>query len=232
MPEIAIAITDRENLSDKVFQQIKQAIISGELAQGSKLTEDDLAKQYGVSRGPLREAIRQLESFQLIERVPRAGMRVVTLTTQLMKDLYSVREVLEGMSARQAALHMSQSEISSLFALLDEHEDHISQHHGKQYLQQEGDLDFHFRISQASRNQWLIELLSSKIYQLLKLCRHRSSQTPDRPRQALLEHRRIVEAIANHDAELAEMLMRRHISGAWKIVEPLLLADEQNQNIK
>ena len=72
-----------------------------------------------------------------------------------------------------------------------------------------------------------MELLSSELYQLLRMCRHRSSQTPERPIKALQEHKRIVEAIAMRDAELAEILMRRHISGAWKIVEELLNKEEQ-----
>lgn len=221
-------ITEAQTLSEQVFNQLKEAIISGELAQGAKITEDSLAKQYGISRGPLREAIRRLESMRLLVRIPRAGMRVVTLTRQMIEEIYIVREALEGMSARLAAEQMPSEEIDSLSELLDRHQAAIDESQGKHYLQREGDLDFHYRIAQASNNQWLIDLLSSELYQLLRMCRQRSSKTPARPLKAIQEHRQIVEAIKNRDAELAELLMRRHISGAWKVVKPLLSDIETN----
>lgn len=215
-----------QTLSEQVFNQIKDAIITGDLEQGSKITEDGLAKQYGISRGPLREAIRRLEAIRLLVRIPRAGMRVVTLTTAIMEEIYIVREALEGMSARLAAERMSEEDISSLSELLDKHQESIDKSEGKKYLQREGNLDFHYRIAKASHNQWLIDLLGSELYQLLRMARQRSGQTPERPSKAILEHRRIVEAIQMHDGELAEILMRRHISGSWKIVKSLLDKEE------
>ncbi len=221
------SLTERQTLSEQVFNELKEAIIAGDILQGAKITEDELAKKYGISRGPLREALRRLESIRLLVRVPHAGMRVVTLTSEMMEEIYTVREALEGMSARLAAERISEDDIKSLIKLLDKHQSNIDKSEGKQYFQREGDLDFHFRIAKASNNKWLMELLSSELYQLLRMCRHRSSQTPERPIKALQEHKRIVEAIAMRDAELAEILMRRHISGAWKIVEELLNKEEQ-----
>ena len=222
MPSNISPINQHKTLSEQVFNTLKEAIVSGELAQGSKITEDDLAKKYGISRGPLREAIRKLESLRLLVRVPHAGTRVVTLTLKMIEEIYIVREALEGMSARLAALQMSDAEISDLQQLLETHESTIDKSAGKEYFQREGDLDFHYRIAQASNNEWLMQLLGSELYQLLRMCRYRSSQTPERPLIALAEHKQIVTAIANHDAELAELLMRRHISGAWKIVKELM----------
>jgi len=216
------SISERQTLSDQVFTELKEAIIKGELAQGSKVTEDEIAKQYGISRGPLREAIRRLEGLRLLVRKPHAGTRVVTLTHSMMEEIYMVREALEGMSARLAAKRMTEDEVEELRQLLEKHESTIDQSQGKEYFQREGDLDFHFRVAQASNNQWLMDLLSSELYQLLRMCRHRSSQTPERPLRALQEHKQITEAIANRDPELAEILMRRHISGAWKIVKDIL----------
>ncbi len=216
------SLSDRQTLSEQVFNDLKEAIIKGDLAQGSKITEDEIAKQYGISRGPLREAIRRLEGLRLLVRKPHAGTRVVTLTHSMMEEIYTVREALEGMSARLAAARMSDDEIDELRQLLEKHESSIDQSQGKEYFQREGDLDFHFRIAQASNNQWLMDLLSSELYQLLRMCRHRSSQTPERPLRALQEHKQITEAIASRDPELAELLMRRHISGAWKIVKDIL----------
>lgn len=220
--------SERQTLSERVFNDLKEEIIAGRLDQGAKVTEDGLAKKYGISRGPLREALRRLEAIRLLVRVPHAGMRVVTLTPEIMEEIYTVREALEGLSARLAAERMSDEEIVSLFELLEKHEKSIQQTQGKKYFQREGDLDFHYRIAKASNNNWLIDLLSSELYQLLRMCRQRSGQTPERPLRALKEHKNIVEAIANRDAELAEMLMKRHISGAWKIVKKVL-NDEQIQ---
>lgn len=219
---------ETKTLSEQVFNKLKDAIIAGELEQGSKITEDGLAKKYGISRGPLREAIRRLEAIRLLVRIPHAGMRVVTLTTEIMEEIYTVREALEGMSARLAAQRMSDEDITSLSELLDKHQDSIDKSQGKQYFQSEGNLDFHYRIAQASNNQWLIDLLGSELYQLLRMGRQRSGQTPSRPLKAIQEHRRIVEAIEMRDAELAELLMRRHISGSWKIVKSLLASETQS----
>ena len=220
------SLTERQTLSEQVYNELKEAIIAGEIVQGAKITEDSLAKKYGISRGPLREAIRRLESIRLLVRIPHAGMRVVTLTPEMIEEIYTVREALEGMSARLAAIRMSDAEIQDLENLLEKHENTIDKADGKYYFQREGDLDFHFRVAKASNNKWLMELLSSELYQLLRMCRHRSSQAPERPLRALKEHKLIVEAIAMRDPELAEILMRRHISGSWKIVKGLLLQEQ------
>lgn len=222
MSNISNQSINSKTLSEQVFDTLKEAIVTGELPQGCKIVEDNLAKKYGISRGPLREAIRRLESLRLLIRIPHAGTRVVTLTPEMMHEIYTVREALEGMSARLAATLMSDDDIAELRELLDKHKCGIEQSAGKEYFQREGDLDFHFCIARASKNEWLIQLLSNELYQLLRMCRHRSSQTPERPTRALHEHEQIVDAISNRDPELAEILMRRHISGSWKIVERLL----------
>lgn len=211
-----------KTLAGKVYESIKSDIISGELAQGSKIVESELALKYGISRGPLREAIHRLEQMKLILRVPHAGSRVVTLDIKTMQDIYTAREALEGMAARLAARHMSDEAIQSLQQLLDEHEQAISESKGKAYLQEEGNIDFHHRIANASQNQWILENLNGELYQLIRMCRFQSGQHPSRPATALSQHRQIATAIEQRDEELAELLMRRHISGAWKIVKQIL----------
>lgn len=209
-------------LARRTFDSIKADIIDGQLAQGTKIVESDLALKYGISRGPLREAIHRLEQIKLIVRIPHAGSRVVTLDTKMMGDIYIARESLEGMAARLAARLMSDAEISALSALLDQHEANISETEGNAYFQREGDIDFHFRIAVASQNQWILEILNGELYQLIRMCRHQSGQFPARAQTALDQHRQIAAAIAQRDEELAEILMRRHISGAWKIVKKIL----------
>lgn len=227
-PPLAVTedIPQSPTLARRTFDSIKADIISGELAQGSKIVESDLALKYGISRGPLREAIHRLERIKLIVRIPHAGSRVVTLDTKMMEDIYTAREAIEGMAARLAARLMTDDEIASLSTLLDQHEAAISETDGRVYFQREGDIDFHFRIAVASQNQWILEKLNGELYQLIRMCRHQSGQFPARAQTALDQHRQIAAAIGGRDEELAELLMRRHISGAWDIVKKIL--EDQN----
>lgn len=117
---------------------------------------------------------------------------------------------------------MTAEEIASLKALLDNHEDSIAQQEGRAYFQKEGDLDFHYRIVQGSKNAKLQELLGDDLYQLVRMYRYQFSVSSSRPKRALKEHRQIVDAIEARDAELAEMLMRRHISAARQNIEAKL----------
>ena len=213
-------------LARRSFDSIKSDIINGQLAQGTKIVESDLALKYGISRGPLREAIHRLEQIKLIVRVPHAGSRVVTLDVKMMLDIYTAREALEGMAARLAARLMPDADIEALSTLLDQHSDNINETAGKAYLQREGDIDFHYRIALASENRWIQQNLHGELYQLIRMCRHQSGQFPSRAQTALDQHRQIANAIARRDEELAELLMRRHISGAWEIVKKIL--EDQN----
>ena len=215
-------LSEPRTLAEQAYESIKTDIIIGRLAQGSKIIESDLALKYGISRGPLREAIHRLESIKLVVRVRNAGSRVIRLERKLMEDIYTARESLEGMAARLAARHMPERDIHSLHELLDTHEEAIGKTEGKAYFQREGDIDFHYRIALASQNQWILENLHGEIYQLIRMGRHQSGQTPERPARALSQHRLMVTAIEQRDEELAELLMRRHISGAWKIVNRIL----------
>ena len=87
-------------LADSVFEQIRTAIIRGELPPGSKINEPQLSKQYGISRGPLREAIRRLEGCKLVEVKPNAGAKVVSLNSEQALEIYAIRESLEGLACR------------------------------------------------------------------------------------------------------------------------------------
>ena len=92
-------LTDEtETLSENVFRRIQAAIVKGEIAPGSKISEPELARTYGISRGPLREAIHRLEGQRLLVRVPHVGARVVSLNHAELIELYEIRESLEGMA--------------------------------------------------------------------------------------------------------------------------------------
>lgn len=110
-----------QSLVDVVAARIEAAIISGALEPGSRLSEQGLAASLGVSRGPLREAIRRLEGRKLLERTPNIGVRVAALSLTDLKEILEVREALEGMACRLAARNMTDEEIAALQGLLDDH---------------------------------------------------------------------------------------------------------------
>ncbi len=201
-------------LADSVFDQLRTAIVKGELAPGSKVNEPQLSKQYGISRGPLREAIRRLEGCKLVEIKPNTGAKVVSLSKEQAIEIYEIRESLEGLSCRLAANRMSAEQCQLLRQLLARHEHQIELENHRLYYQQEGDLDFHYLIVQFSGNKRLFNLLCGELYHLLRLYRAQTSSEPSRPVQAFKEHHQIVDALESRDGELAELLMRRHIGSA------------------
>lgn len=221
-----ISTPKQGTLADIAAHRLAHSIVTGELEQGQKLNEAELAERFGMGRGPLREALRHLEGMRLVTRVPNAGARVVVLDRKTLSDLYAVREALEGMACRIAAAQMTDDEIAQLSKLLDRHEAQIKKQGGKVYAQSEGDLDFHFQIVRGSRNQMLMNLLGSEQYQLLRMCRYRTSRNAERPGPALQQHRQIVAALAQRDGELAEILMRRHIQGAWHSISEMIDKEE------
>lgn len=208
-----------ETLSDHAFRQIQSAIVKGEIPPGSKISEPELVRTYGISRGPLREALHRLEGQRLLVRVPHAGARVVSLSHQELCELYQIRESLEGMACRLAAEHMTPQAVEELRQVLEAHERDEAFQAGRGYYLQEGDYDFHYRIVQGSGNQMLFRLLCDELYQLARMYRIQYSSTPNRPRQAYTEHHRILDAIAAGDGELAELLMRRHIRASRLNIE-------------
>jgi len=205
---------DDRPLTDQLFEQLSEAIVAGTFAAGAKLSEPRLAAQYGVSRGPVREAIRRLEERRLVTRTPRQGVRVVVPTPEDALELFTIREVLEGLAARQAAENALDSEIDALRAMLAHHREALSQPDAMVYWQATANSDFHFMVARIGRNQHLFDLLCGEYYTLFRLFRMRHRIVPGRAQRALTEHERIVDAIADRDAELAEMLMRRHIASA------------------
>jgi DNA-binding GntR family transcriptional regulator len=217
---------EQGTLADIASHLLAHSIVTGELVQGQKLNEAELAERFGMGRGPVREALRHLEGMRLVKRIPNAGARVVVLDRKTLSDLYAVREALEGMACRIAAIQMTDAEIEQLRKLLDSHEKQIKKQGGKVYSQSEGDLDFHYQIVRGSRNTMLMDLLGSEQYQLLRMCRYRTSRNAERTGPALQQHRQIVEALAQRDGELAEMLMRRHIHGAWLSISEMIDKEE------
>ncbi|MEM6641227.1 MAG: GntR family transcriptional regulator [Pseudomonadota bacterium] len=217
---VSIATTTK---AEHLLESLQKAIVEGDLQPGEKLREPDLARSFGTSRGPLRDALRRLEARRLVLSTPNAGARVTSLSAQQLAELYQVREALEGTTCRLAATHMSDNDIDQLDHLLSQHEQAIKEAGGRRYFRQEGDLDFHYRIADRCGNALLRSAICVDYYPLMRMYRHKFSVHEGRPTRALSEHRRIWSALAERDGELAEILMRRHIAAARKIIEDSLL---------
>jgi DNA-binding GntR family transcriptional regulator len=202
-------------LAEQVYRRLSAAILSGELAPGAKISEPALAREYGVSRGPLREALHRLQERKLVIRSANQGPRVVQPSPEALAELFVVREALEGMAARLAASHATDAEIAALRMIVTggtATSDGV--HHPSADLDEQRDWDLHFSIAQCSRNPLLIDLLCAELYPLLRLYRGIPAGFQSRGRRPVAEHERILSAIEDRDPDLAEMMMRRHIAAA------------------
>ncbi|WP_322405838.1 GntR family transcriptional regulator [Idiomarina sp. PL1-037] len=213
--------------SDRVLFEIQRAIVEGDIAAGCKISEPELARRFNVSRAPLREALARLERCHLIERIPNAGARVVTLSMEGLISLYQIREELEGLACRLAAEQMPDNEIDELRQLLDKHLETQRVREGESYYQEAGDLDFHYRIILGSKNQYLINMLCDELYYLVRMYRVQMGMNGPRVSRAFDEHKAIINAIANRDGELADLLMRRHIGASRKNIELRLQTEKE-----
>lgn len=202
-----------------LFSVLREAIIEGELASGTRLGEVELARRHGVARSTVREAIADLVGRGLAERRPNAGARVCQPTPRELRELYELRESLEGMACRLAARNMSDTAIAGVRRLLADYEQTPGLREGTAYIQGEHDLDFHWRLADGSGNSILQDQLSRTLYDKLRIYRRQFGMVGPRAWPAHLEHQQIVAAIADRDPEMAEMLMRRHIRASLANIE-------------
>lgn len=200
--------------SERLLERIGQSILTGELLPGTRLTETDLAQRFGVSRAPLREALLRLEERQLIERVPFSGMRVAPLGPRTIDELYEIREVLEGLACRRAATIITPEQIDELRTFLSHRASVLRESRGTDVRQQPTIHDFHKMIATISGNRALERLLDGEIWNYLRAQYRRFARSMERVEVGLAEHMRIVDALAAHDADLAELLMRRHVAAS------------------
>jgi DNA-binding GntR family transcriptional regulator len=200
-----------ESLASRAYDRVEAAIVNGELAPGARISEADLARRFGISRGPLREAIARLEGKKLVRRTTNLGARVVELRSESLIELYYVREALEGMACRLACERLKTQSVAEIEQILERHAADAAVQKGVSYVQKKGDQDFHFKIARLSGNDTLISLLCDDLYALIRLYRVRFSAVPGRPQKALAEHQAILAALKEGNPERAEEAMRAHI---------------------
>lgn len=202
---------DANSLREKVFSIIEDDILNGRRADGEALKEAQLSDELGVSRTPVREAIRQLELEGLVRVVPNKGAVVQAIKACDVDDIYAIRMPLEGLCARWAAERISEEAVDDLRQVLDLAEFYEKK---KAYDKlQVMDSQFHKLLYEASGSHPLKQMLSSLHHYIMR-ARSLSFSSPKRAKKALKEHRAILEAVAAHDAENAERLATEHIAQA------------------
>jgi DNA-binding GntR family transcriptional regulator len=202
-------------LAETIFQSLVTQIYNGQLAAGTELKEATLADEYGVSRGPVREAVRRLQGFQLVTREPYQRARVVQLTPDFVRQLFEVRMALEGMACNLAAQRMSDEELRRIGDGLEAFRSRaVAADAVSGAPAEEKVFDFHESIVRGCGNERIVEMLCGDMYHLLRIYRKRSGALPERKGQPFQEHWQILRALQVRDGALAESLMRSHIGRA------------------
>lgn len=201
------------SLSTEAFDKLVEAITSGEFEPGQRLSEAELARALGISRGPLREALGRLEG-RLVTRTPRIGVHVIELSYAKLDSLYRAREALEGMAARVAAENINESQLRELRQMLQQHSEAPEITKGEAYVTRSHDDDFHLAIIKAAQSETIERLLMNEVYYQLRVFRHKSSTQPGRARAALQEHFQILEALEARNPDRAEQEVRTHLRNA------------------
>jgi len=195
-------------LAETVFQGLLAAIYEGLLTPGSIINEVAIAEEYGVSRGPVREAVRRLQGIQLVTRDAYVKARVLTLSAETAIELFEMRMALEGFACKLAAERMSDAAIGAVFDGLEQ--DRLRARSGTAPRI----FDFHECIMQGSGNRRIVAALCGDLYHLLRIYRRHSGKVKERKHNAYGEHVQILRAIKMRDGERAEALMRAHIGRA------------------
>jgi DNA-binding GntR family transcriptional regulator len=186
---------------------LRSMILDGELAPGERLNEVALANTLGISRGPLREAVRRLASEGLLTLVSHRGAFVRTFSRDEIVELYEVRAALELHAVRLVCQRADDGDIAELQAMLDETESRMSRDRNHAYPQE---LDFHLRLVLLVGNQALMDAALASHHQI-SLARSISAKQPLRARAAVVEHHELVDAVQARDVHTATDLMDRHI---------------------
>jgi DNA-binding GntR family transcriptional regulator len=200
-------------LVERVETTLREAILSGQLAPGSHLSVPEIARRLGVSRTPAREALFALHRLGLVEVRPHRGAVVVAGGHDDLRELFELREALEGMAARLAALHMPEPGLAELNAALDAHREAVEAGDIDAHVQ--WDLRFHELIAAGSANRRLVSSISQLGDQISVLMRLNSGRPGAMDESVLRAHGRIVRSIGRHDGDQAELRMREHIRAVF-----------------
>lgn len=197
------------SLRGRVFQKLRDDILKGEYKENEELRESTIGKKLGVSRTPVREALRQLELEGLVKIIPNKGAYVTGITGKDVKDIYLIRSLLEGLCARWATEHITEEQIGKLEEILLLSEFHAQK---KETSDQVVELDgkFHEVLYEAS-NSRILEHVLSDFHKYVQMARQTSVAREHRVEKSIQEHKEILEAMKEKDAGKAERLANEHI---------------------
>ena len=217
-------------LRDVVFNTLRQAILRGELKPGERLMEIQLANKLGVSRTPIREAIRKLELEGLVSIIPNKGAYVTGITRKDVEDIYAIRSLLEGLCARWATAHITEKQLDALEENIYLSEFHASKGHAQKLT--ELDDQFHDILYEACSSKMLEHQLRD-FHEYVRRMRKQNLSGSERGLEAVLEHKQIMEAIRQKDADRAQELAALHMRNAYDnmIKNGLLDAYDEKERI-
>jgi len=211
--ELQNEVTDKYSLRGRVFNRIREDILAGKFKQNEELKETAIAGELGVSRTPVREALRQLELEGLVNIVPNKGAYVTGITAKDIKDIYSIRSLLEGLAARWATEFITMEQIEELEEITYLSEFHAQKKHYEQVL--ELDNKFHEIIYRASDSKQLHHMLSD-FHHYVQRVRKITLSSDARVVKTNEEHKKIVEALKEKNPDKAEALANEHIMNTIK----------------
>ncbi|WP_121066235.1 GntR family transcriptional regulator [Chachezhania antarctica] len=209
---------------ETAYDRLRDEIRSGRLRPGARLTETEIAERLSVSRTPVREAIRRLESEGLVDHQARAGAVVRKLDYSEIMELYEMRAVLESTAARLAARAASEVEIRDLRDINAQ----MGVSEGDPQALARLNRQFHQSLLHASRNRFLLKSMGS-VDTTMMILGPTSLESPDRAREAVAEHDEIIAALAARDEATAEAAMRRHMEGAQSERLRMLRRDDDGE---
>jgi DNA-binding GntR family transcriptional regulator len=206
-PRASVARLLHESLGERVYRTVRDLILSQVFPPGSKLNVEQICRDLGVSRTPVWDTMRRLESEGLVNTVPRHGVFVLNYGADQIRDLFTVRGALEALAVREAARNLDDDSRAALDAAMAEMERAAAAVEMERYSR--AAIDFHDCVLRAARNQALTRLLENVYAQILVL-RLRSLYLPERVESSVAEHRALFEAVRSGDGERGEQLARAH----------------------
>lgn len=205
-------------LSDWVVQQLRAKIYAYELSPGDWVDEQRLAKELGVSRTPMREALRLLAAEGLVTIKPRRGCYVTQLTAQDVDQIFSLMARLEGWCAYEATCNLDGERLAQLEQLHAQLEIHAGEHDAGRY--HEINVEFHTALQRMTNNRWLANVVA-ELRIVMRLARVQTLRYPGRFETSIAEHRDLMAALRAGDADAAEHSMRTHLLNQLDVLHEL-----------
>ncbi len=224
-----IKLDSYQPLREVVCESLREAIRSGVLKPGERIMEIQLAEELGVSRTPVREAIRKLELEGYVVMMPRRGTYVASMSIRDINEIFEIRTALESLSNGLAADHITDDELEHLQRLLVIIGGYIKEGNIEKIV--ETDIEFHDLLYHAARNERLVGIISNLRDQLTRF-RTLSMSYPGRLEETLEEHRLIVDAIAGGDRKAASRAAERHMENSEKTLLKAMEALENEKKAK